>query len=403
MTRPKQFSYDAVVAGHICLDVIPKLRKSYDTINQIFLPGRTTNVDAAAISTGGPVSNTGIALRRQGLKVAFMSRIGDDEFGKIILQRLQKEGDIEGVKIIPGASSSYTIAIAPPGIDRMFLHHEGTNNTFASEDINFDIVQQAPLFHLGYPPLMRRLYEDNGDELLSIYQKARAAGAITSLDLVFPDRDTPSGQVDWYSILARVLPYVDIFQPSIEEIFFMIEKTNFLALQDQYGSAKMIDYLSGADFTRISDQLLSLGARLIAIKSGHRGIYFRSGDRHSLASLLPALPGSQERWIGRELLCPAYRADTIASATGSGDSAIAGFLTAFRRQLPIEDCLHHANMLGYQNLQALDALSGIKTWPETVRMIETGVPPISLLPLTGADWHWQPELQVHLGPNDRFR
>jgi hypothetical protein len=57
---------DAVVAGHICLDVIPDLATSQDGFEQRFRPGHLVEVGPAAIATGGAVSNTGLALHKLG-------------------------------------------------------------------------------------------------------------------------------------------------------------------------------------------------------------------------------------------------------------------------------------------------------------------------------------------------
>ena len=54
-------TFDAVVAGHICLDVIPDLSGSpAETFQRAFAPGRLVEVGPIAFSTGGPVTNTGL-------------------------------------------------------------------------------------------------------------------------------------------------------------------------------------------------------------------------------------------------------------------------------------------------------------------------------------------------------
>ena len=53
---------DAIAAGHVCLDIIPGFASERPyRIEEVFSPGKIVDVQAAAISTGGPVSNTGIA------------------------------------------------------------------------------------------------------------------------------------------------------------------------------------------------------------------------------------------------------------------------------------------------------------------------------------------------------
>ncbi len=56
----------------------------------------------------------------------------------------------------------------------------------------------------------------------------------------------------------------------------------------------------------------------------------------------------------------------MASATGSGDNAIAGFLTALLNGLSPEECLHVACAVGAHNVTVLDATSGVRSWDETL-------------------------------------
>ena len=128
--------FDVAVGGHICFDIIPKFPDTgARTIGELLRPGKLVNVGPVATSTGGPVSNTGIGLHIMGIKVAFMAKVGDDDFGKAIIERLERIASSEGIKVAEGAHTSYTVAIAPPGIDRIFVHHPGTNDTFISTDV----------------------------------------------------------------------------------------------------------------------------------------------------------------------------------------------------------------------------------------------------------------------------
>jgi len=82
-SKNRRQEYDVVVAGHLCLDIIPKIPKtSVQTIGELLRPGKLVNVESAVVSTGGPVSNTGIGLKKLGMKVAFMARVSDDDFGR---------------------------------------------------------------------------------------------------------------------------------------------------------------------------------------------------------------------------------------------------------------------------------------------------------------------------------
>ena len=61
-----------------------------------------------------------------------------------------------------GEVTSYTVVLNPPGIDRIFLHCPGANDTFTDEDVTDEVLGGASLFHFGYPPLMKQIWSDGG-------------------------------------------------------------------------------------------------------------------------------------------------------------------------------------------------------------------------------------------------
>ena len=68
--------YDAIVAGHICLDIIPDLSGStLEQFRRTFVPGRLVQVGSATLGTGGAVSNVGLALHKLGLDVRLMGKV----------------------------------------------------------------------------------------------------------------------------------------------------------------------------------------------------------------------------------------------------------------------------------------------------------------------------------------
>ena len=134
--------FDVACCGHICLDIIPEIPDiGYQKMEDIFRPGKLVNINRVTINTGGPVANTGLVLTRLGAKVAFMAKVGEDDFGWIIRQRLAGAGNVQGLTSQKDSDSSYSIVIAPPNIDRMFLHNPAANDTFTAQDINFPLIK----------------------------------------------------------------------------------------------------------------------------------------------------------------------------------------------------------------------------------------------------------------------
>lgn len=397
-----KLKFDAVVAGHICLDIIPKFKNSnVKNVAALFVPGSLINIDAAIISTGGAVSNTGLAMHKLGLTVQPMGKIGDDYFGEGVLSVLGKYGAAESMTVVSREDTSYTIVFAPGNIDRMFFHHPGANDTFCAEDINYDIVKQAKIFHLGYPPVMRRLYIDDGRELIKIFKRVKELGVTTSLDMSLPDAGSESGQVDWKKILAGVLGYVDIFLPSVEEAAFMLDRGLFDSRRSQARGADAVQAYEPEDYQKLSERLLNMGVKIAGLKGGSNGIYVRTCSAEKLAAMGTTAPGDLNTWAERQLWAPSFTVAEFGSATGAGDACIAGFIAAYLRGHSLEESLRIANTVGWQNICGLDALSTIRDWSETLKMAADKSRQLNTLELDASSWRYSETSQLYHGPNDK--
>jgi sugar/nucleoside kinase (ribokinase family) len=379
-----------VVCGHLCLDIIPGFL--VETAKDWSRPGRLSLVDAPVISTGGAVSNVGLSLDRLGLPVRLIAKVGNDPLARLILERLggRQADRAAGVVSVVGEVTSYTVVLNPPGVDRIFLHCPGANDTFTDDDVNDALLRDSRIFHFGYPPLMKQFYSDAGVRLERLMNRARAAGALTSLDMSLPDPASPSGQVDWPAYLTRVLPSVDLFVPSAEELLFMMDKPLFSRLSSKGGGEGIIRGIAFSDLRRLAEAAITRGVRAVLIKLGDRGAYLRTGPAG-----LPDVPA----WQDRELYSPVFSVPNVAGTTGAGDSTISGFLASIFMALPTEEALTMAVAVGGCCVEAPDAVSGIRSWEETRGRVAAGWPRVAAVvaeegwsPLPGGIWK---------GPADR--
>ena len=362
----KQF--DVIVSGHLCLDMIPDM--DHVPPHALATPGHLFETGAMILATGGAVSNTGQALHRLGLNVGLMSTIGDDFIGEAILKIIRARDPqlTDLITVRPGHSSSYTIVLAPQRSDRTFLHHTGPNQNFGAQDIDFARLRDTRVFHLGYPPLLPRLVADEGRELRDVFQKAQAAGAITAMDMTLPDPDGATGRADWRAILAHTLPHVDIFIPSIEEIIFMLRRPDFDAWRGDVLSHLTSDYLS-----TLADELLSMGVAIAGFKLSEMGFYLKTAPASRILPLNRHLPLDAEAWGSVTLWQPAFQVDVVGTI-GAGDAAYAGFFAALLRSLPPAEALRRACAAGACNVEAADAVSGVRSWAETEARLQAGWP-----------------------------
>ena len=214
-----------VVAGHLCLDITPTLAPlDGGSLASLVTPGKLVHVGAADVHTGGCVANTGLALHKLGVPVRLIGKTGCDAFAGLIRTQLEAAGAQASLQADSACSTSYTVVLAPPGIDRVFLHNPGANESFSEADVPDDLLAGAALMHFGYPPLMLRLCRDGGAELLRLFERARALGLATSLDMVAVDPASEAAAVDWGALLPRLMPLTDFFLPSAEELCFLLDR-----------------------------------------------------------------------------------------------------------------------------------------------------------------------------------
>jgi sugar/nucleoside kinase (ribokinase family) len=332
-----------------------------------------------------------------------MGKVGDDLFGKAILDVLRRHDDtlVAGMIIGEGESSSYTVVISPPGTDRMFLHYTGTNDTFGLNDIDMGKLEGARIFHFGYPPIMRRMYADGGVELATLMERVKAKGLTTSLDVTYPDPDSESGRVDWTSLLKRVLPQVDLFLPSLDEILFMLDRPQHDAMREAVAGELAASVDAGLMAT-LAERLLDMELAIAGLKLGNHGLYARtSSDTERLKSMGAGAPRDADTWVDRELLVPCFKANVVTTA-GAGDCTIAGFLAGLLKGLSIEEAMNSAVAVGAFNVESPDATSGVPEWDTVEARVKRGWERLPLaLSLDG--WEWDEVRSIWLGPNDRIR
>lgn len=355
----------AVVAGSIGLDIIPVFGEggAAGAVN-LFAQGKYNDMRGTRLYLGGCVGNTGIAMYKLGTPVTLVSKVGDDLIGEVIRMVLRGQNIPIQIDTVQGMPSSSTVVIAPPGADRVLLHSRGASQTFVAADLDETLLRSASLLHFAYPTAMRTLYTDEGSEFIALVKRAKETGITVSVDTSQPDPNSEPGRVNWWHVLERALPYIDIFLPSLEELLFMLHRDEYDRLMAACGGRNPIDFVDFGRIPQLADELIAMGARVVVLKLGKKGLYLRTADSDNLAGIGRALPDNARDWASRELLFAPYYTRQIRSTTGAGDNAIAGFLTAFLRS----DAPEHALAVAAAN--ALRCIESYETTDRTVPIDE---------------------------------
>jgi sugar/nucleoside kinase (ribokinase family) len=365
---------DVVVAGHICLDLIPGFdHLAPGKLVELLRSGHLVLTGPATFSTGGAVSNTGLALHRLGIEPRLNAKVGKDPFATIVRKVVSgfDKKLSKGLVTDRASSTSYTVILSAPGVDRIFLHCPGANDTFGAGDIDFKAIAQARLFHFGYPPVMKRIYAEGGAELVEIFRRAKETGVTTSLDLTFPDPNSPGGKADWPAIFARTLPHVDVFLPSFEELLFCLRRKVYDEMLRTLPDGQILKAATPELVSGLGRQLLEMGAKVVVIKLGDQGLYLRTAGVNALKNLGRAAPADPAAWANRQLRAACFKVEVVGT-TGSGDATIAGFLSGLLRGLGPYEAITTAVAVGACNVEAADALGGLRSWEDTLARIAAG-------------------------------
>ena len=332
-------------------------------------PGKLLRMEKAQVHTGGSVANTGLALKILGNDVTLLGKIGKDAIGgmiKNIVASYGAGGLIEDEKSV----TSYTVVLAIPGQDRLFLHAPGANDSFSAKDIPQEALEDVTLFHFGYPPLMKRMYADDGRELETMYRRIKELGIATSLDLAAVDPYSEAEHTDWRGLLQRVLPYVDFFVPSFEELCYMLDRQRYERLNQGEDITEGLDLRKEA--MPLAEELIGMGCRVALIKCGTSGMVYRTADAKAMQTIGSRLQLDVPRWANQAGIQPCFRAEIVRSGTGAGDTSIAAFLTAMLRGYSPAECTAFAAAEGACCVTSYDALSGLKPIDELARRIQAG-------------------------------
>lgn len=364
-----------IVAGHSCLDltpIFPPGTKEVANPGELLAPGKLVQMEGVAINGGGAVSNTGIAMKLLGADVSLLTKTGTDTFGKVLKDIYAGFGVADSVISVEGERTSYTTVIAMPGIDRILLHDPGCNNTFSVDDVKRADLTGVSLFHFGYPPIMERMYLNDGAELVEMLKYVKSQGVAVSMDMAMVDPASKAGQADWLKILTEALPHVDFFVPSVEEICFMLDRSRYEEWSKRAAGGELVNILRKEDIAPLAEKCMELGTRVLLLKCGAPGLYYKTGSAVMMEKLHELTGINASDWTDREGFENSYLPEKVLSGTGAGDTTIAAFLTAMLEGYSFERCIQLAAAEGASCVEAYGALEGIRALEELERRIDNG-------------------------------
>ena len=289
----KQFDIAAI--GELNVDVILNGIESEPEI------GKEKFAREMTVTLGSSTAIFAANAAALGSKVCFVGMIGRDSFGSLVSTSLQARG-VDTSYLIHGDTPTGATICMNYGEDRANLTYQGAMDVMGFGDISPDVFEKAGHVHLSSLFMQSALLRD----IHKVLDAAAANGVTVSLDTQWDPMET------WALDYRSVLPKVTIFLPNEKE------------LQALTGAAD----LEGA----IAAVLPYLG-RAMVVKCGSKGSILVRKD-------------------GTRTFLPAFLNREVVDAIGAGDSFNSGFISAFVKGLPLEECQRTGNLTGAVNTTA---------------------------------------------------
>ena len=309
----------AICLGNIVVDVVVRVVRSLPPRGKIKL------VEKIQASLGGGAVNTGVSLAKLGVKTAIIGKIGNDEFGTLVLRKLEESGvDLRGIIKSSEIPTSATVSLVYEDGERGFFHFLGGNASLEESEVNLELYPEAKWLHISSFFLIPKL---DGEPAANILKKGKQMKLFTSLDTTWDTKGR------WISVLTPCLKFLDVL--------FL----NFI-------EGKM---LTGKDKTEeIADYFLSKGVGMVAIKMDKNGCFIKSREDN------------------KGLKLPAYSVK-VKDSTGAGDAFCAGFLIGILKGWDIERTGRFANAAGASCITEIGGTDGVSI--ERIKAIINGAFP----------------------------
>ncbi|XP_042414437.1 fructokinase-1-like [Zingiber officinale] len=131
---------------------------------------------------GGAPANVAIAVTRLGRRSAFVGKLGDDEFGRMLAAILRDNGVSDaGVVFDSGARTALAFVTLRADGERefMFYRNPSADMLLTEAELNVDLIRKASIFHYGSISLIS---EPCRSAHLKAMELAKNAGALMSFD-----------------------------------------------------------------------------------------------------------------------------------------------------------------------------------------------------------------------------
>lgn len=302
--------FDVIVVGELNVDIILNQIDSFPEIGKEKLAGEMT------VTLGSSSAIFASNLSALGARVAFIRKIGDDNFGELVIDSLQMKGIDTRLIIRDNSVATGATIVFNYDENRAMVTHSGAMETLTINDIKTNQIAQARHLHFSSYFLQPTLRPN----VKSMFKMAKQEELSTSFDAQWD----PAEQ--WELNLREILPWVDIFFPNEQEIL----------------------HLTGEKSVDAALTSLVPHANTVVVKCGSKGsLMLAAGQIYEQSS---------------------FYNKAVVDAIGAGDSFNAGFIFKFIRDANLKECQKFGNLTGAINTTAAGGTTAFKDYVSIMKL-----------------------------------
>jgi fructokinase len=199
---------------------------------------------------GGAPCNVLSMLARLGRRTAFVGKVGQDMFGRLLRDTIQNVGiDSAALVLDPAANTTLAFVQTAPDGDRefSFYRNPGADELLRTDELPLSMLRETKIFHFGTLSLTREPVRSATKQAVAA---AKEAGALLSFDpnlrpALWSGLDEAKAQIAWG------LGQCDILKIADNELLFMTGEADFdkgaAILQKQYPNIRLLNVTAGAE------------------------------------------------------------------------------------------------------------------------------------------------------------
>jgi fructokinase len=290
-------------------------------------PGPLSEASTFQKCPGGAPANVAVGIARLGTSCGFIGKVGSDAFGEFLVAELTRNKvNTQGIAYTNHAPTALAFVSRSDAGDREFLFYRNpcADILLSESDLPLEWLQNTKFLHCGGVSLTQNPSRHASIQAIQLAQKH---GAMVSFDPNLRLGLWANGLKDYQNVLQQVLPTVDLFLPSDEEL------TAFIGTNDLEKALR---------------QAHELGPQIICLKRGKQG-----------ALVSTKAPDGTIQQFSQ----PSFDV-SVLDTTGAGDGFNAGLLVGLANGLPLAEAVVQGTEVASLVITKIGAMTALPTLDE---------------------------------------